>query len=101
MVERHNRNGLAIDPEESTTVGEALRAFTVDAAAATFCENDRGSLEIGKLADLAVLTADPFAVPASRLGAVTSELTMVGGRFAESASAPQSTDGTVQVQPSV
>lgn len=82
MIERRNRNGVAIDPAETITVAEALRSFTVDAAAATFCEDDRGALEPGKYADLAVLTANPFEVPATQLASVTSELTMVGGQIA-------------------
>lgn len=87
MIERRNRNGVEINPEESITITEALRAFTVDAAVATFCEDDRGTLEPGKYADLAILTANPLEVPTTQLATVTSELTMVGGRFATTDSA--------------
>jgi predicted amidohydrolase YtcJ len=80
MVQRTNRNGVVVDEQEAVTVGEALRAFTVDAAFATFTETDRGTLTPGKYAVLAVLTRDAFQVPTAELSTVTSALTMVGGR---------------------
>ena len=43
-------------------------------------EADRGSLEPGERADLAVLTADPLSVPAAKLREITSVLTMVAGQ---------------------
>lgn len=79
MVQRANRNGLIIDPEESISLREALAAFTVDAARATFQEDVAGSLAVGKYADLAVLNTDPFALADDRIATVTSELVMVGG----------------------
>ena len=44
-------------------------------------ERDKGWLGAGALADLAVLSDDLFAVPANRLPAITSVLTLVGGRI--------------------
>jgi predicted amidohydrolase YtcJ len=80
MVNRQNKSGHVIDPGEALTVAEALRSFTVDAAYGCGMESDRGSLEPGKRADLAVLTEDPFAIPVSRLKGVTSELTVIAGQ---------------------
>jgi len=80
MVNRLNRNDLAIDPGEAITVEEALRSFTVDAAAGCFLTAERGSLETGKLADLAVLNKDPLSIPATELATVTATRTLVGGR---------------------
>jgi predicted amidohydrolase YtcJ len=80
MVNRENKSGLVIDPQEALSVEEALRGFTVDAAYGCGMENDRGSLEMGKRADLVVLTEDPFSVPKARLKEVTSALTLVSGR---------------------
>ncbi len=80
MVNRQNRSGLVIDQEQALTVDEALRSFTIDAAYGCGMEADRGSLETGKRADLAVLTGDPFSVPVARLMDITSVLTMVAGR---------------------
>jgi predicted amidohydrolase YtcJ len=79
MVERRNKEGVVINPEQSLTFEEALRAFTADAAYATFQENDRGSLEIGKLADMAILNKDPFKTPSHDLDTVTAQLVLVGG----------------------
>jgi predicted amidohydrolase YtcJ len=82
MVNRRNKNGTVVDAAEALTVAEALRAFTVDAANATGHEDERGTIAPGKLADLAVLNIDPFAVPSLRLPEVTSVLCMVGGDIA-------------------
>ena len=80
MVNRENKSGLVIDPQEALSGEEALRGFTVDAAYGCGMEKDRGSLEAGKRADLVVLTEDPFSVPKARLKEVTSALTLVSGR---------------------
>lgn len=59
----------------------AIRAATNAGAYLTMSERDKGSIEPGKLADLAVLTTDPLTVALSALKDVASELTMVGGRI--------------------
>lgn len=82
MVNRENKNGLVLHPEEALSPAEALRSFTVDAAYATGMERDRGTLEPGKRADLAVLTADPYEAPKNSLQDITSALTLVAGREA-------------------
>jgi predicted amidohydrolase YtcJ len=92
MVNRLNRNDLVIDPGEAITVDEALRSFTVDAAAGAFLEHERGSLEVGKFADLAVLNKDPLTVPLSELSSVTSIRTIVGGRTGHLAQESRRTD---------
>ena len=43
-------------------------------------EDRKGSIELGKLADFAVLTADPMTVPAEAIAAIEAEVTIVGGR---------------------
>jgi predicted amidohydrolase YtcJ len=58
----------------------AIRAATNAGAYLTMSEKDKGAIEVGKLADLAVLTADPLTVELPALKDVASELTMVGGR---------------------
>ena len=59
---------------------EALRLYTVGGAWFSFEEQTRGSLEPGKLADLAVLTDDYFSVPEEQIPDIESTLTIVGGR---------------------
>ena len=67
-------------PEQSITIEEALRAYTVTAAYARFAEDRLGTLEPGKLADMVILDRDPFAIPADQLGQVAVTHTIVGGR---------------------
>jgi predicted amidohydrolase YtcJ len=67
--------------EESMTREQAVIAYTLTSAYAEFAEKDKGSLEPGKLADLAVLSQDIFAVPATELPRTESVLTMVGGKI--------------------
>ena len=57
-------------------------AYTMGSAYAQFAEDDKGSLEPGKLADLAVLSQDIFSVPPEALPGTTSRLTLVGGKVA-------------------
>jgi len=69
-------------PEERVTVDEALRMYTVNAAHASLEEELKGSIEVGKLADLTVLSTDPRVVPPNKIKNITVELTIVGGIIA-------------------
>jgi predicted amidohydrolase YtcJ len=66
-------------PEEQITVDEALQIYTVDAAYASFEENVKGSIEKGKLADLAIISHNPRAVPPKEIGKIKVEMTILGG----------------------
>ena len=68
------------DATETPTREQALRIYTQGSAWFAHEEDRRGSLEVGKLADLAVLSEDFFALPVERIGALESILTVVGGR---------------------
>ena len=59
---------------------DALRFYTTGSAWFSRDENIRGSLEPGKLADLAVLSKDYMTVPVDQIGTIESLLTMVGGK---------------------
>lgn len=65
---------------EAITVEQAVLAYTQTSAYAEFAEKEKGSLEEGKLADLAVLSQDIFAVPIPELPKTESVLTLVGGK---------------------
>lgn len=67
-------------PEETPSREDALRFYTSGSAWFSFDERRRGSLEPGKLADLAVLTKDYMTIPLEEIGGLESVLTMVGGR---------------------
>jgi predicted amidohydrolase YtcJ len=64
---------------EALTMEQALVAYTRGSAYAEFADHEKGTLEPGKLADLAVLSQDIFKVPPQSLPATRSVLTMVGG----------------------
>jgi predicted amidohydrolase YtcJ len=68
-------------PLEAITREQAVTAYTLTAAYAEFAEKEKGSLEAGKLADLAVLSQDIFHVPPEDLPKTESVLTMVGGKI--------------------
>ena len=59
---------------------EALRCATMGGAYLTYDEDKKGSLEAGKLADLAVLSADPLTVAEPAIRDISADMTMVGGR---------------------
>ena len=69
-----------VAPEQALTRMEALRCATADGAYLTFDEDKKGSLQAGKYADLAVLSADPLTVEETKLADITSLMTMVGGQ---------------------
>jgi predicted amidohydrolase YtcJ len=70
-----------VSAEQSLTRAEALRCATHNNAFLTFDEDRKGSLEPGKLADIAVLSADPLMVDEIGIRDITSLMTMVGGRI--------------------
>jgi predicted amidohydrolase YtcJ len=74
--------GAISAPEERITVSQAVDAFTAGGAYASFRESSIGSLEVGKLADLAVLSQDVFSVPPDRIAQTQVTMTIVGGRVA-------------------
>jgi hypothetical protein len=84
-----DRNPGGWVPEQKITVEDALRAYTTGAAYASFDENDKGTLERGKLADLVIIDRDLTAIPPETIRDARIMLTMVGGRIVhETAGAP-------------
>lgn len=80
-VTRRDQAGAMLNAGEGVSAMQALRMYTTAAAYAACQEADRGSIAPGKRADLAVLSANPIAVPPERLGEVKVTMTMVGGRI--------------------
>lgn len=88
MLDGRTVGGTALrGPEETPTREEALRMYTVGSAWFAHDEGRRGSLELGKLADLAVLSKDYMTAPVEQIGGIESLLTMVGGRIVYAAGA--------------
>jgi predicted amidohydrolase YtcJ len=67
-------------PEQKITVGEAVRAFTWGSAYASFQENNKGTIEPGKLADLVVLSEDIFTIPPADIEKARVVTTIFGGK---------------------
>jgi predicted amidohydrolase YtcJ len=67
-------------PEQKITVAEAVRAYTMGAAYASFDEKIKGSIEPGKLADLAVLSDDIFTIDPAKIDRVKVVMTVFDGR---------------------
>jgi len=72
-------------PEERISVEEALEAYTINAAYLSFEENVKGSIEVGKLADLTVLSHNPFKVQTEKIKDIKVEMTIVEGEIVYSA----------------
>jgi predicted amidohydrolase YtcJ len=66
-------------PEERISVSEAFAMHTTTASWVGFEENDKGTLEVGKLADIAVVAEDPFEIQPERIKDLKVEMTLVGG----------------------
>jgi predicted amidohydrolase YtcJ len=77
--------GEAIAPDQRLTRAEALRCATAEGAWLSFEEEEKGAIEVGKLADFAVLSDDPLACPEDTLRDIASTLTVVGGKVVHEA----------------
>lgn len=80
-VNRKTDAGAELGQEQKIGVEEALRAYTLYSAYATFEESEKGSISPGKLADFAVLSDDPTAVPSDYIKNIRVDMTIVGGRL--------------------
>ncbi|MDP6705853.1 MAG: amidohydrolase [Alphaproteobacteria bacterium] len=80
MVNRKAEKGNDLDGSQAVTPLEALRAYTVLGAFAGREEAVKGTLELGKLADIVVLDRDLFEIPKEEIREIRVETTIVGGR---------------------
>ncbi len=78
-VNRTMKDGRTLGPEQRISAFAALRAVTIDAAWQNFEEKTKGSIEVGKLADLVVLAENPLIVDPARLKDIEVLETIVGG----------------------
>jgi predicted amidohydrolase YtcJ len=79
-VTRRTKDGTVFFPDQRMSRLEALRSYTLNAAYAAFEESSRGSLTVGKLADMTVLSADITTVPAEQIRTAAVVYTIVGGK---------------------
>ncbi len=79
-VTRQTATGRVLGPQERLTVEQAIRAQTIDAAWQLFADDVIGSLQVGKYADLVVLSADPRTVPPEQIADLDVRATFLAGR---------------------
>ncbi len=79
-VSRKTAGGRVFFPDQRMSRMEALKSYTLDAAYAGFDEATRGSLEVGKYADVAVLSKDILSVPEDEIPSAQVTYTIVGGK---------------------
>lgn len=80
-VTRKNFFGEALGPEQAISREAALKAYTIDGAYSTFEEKVKGSIEVGKLADLAILSDNPLTVPEEKIKEIQVLATVVDGKI--------------------
>jgi predicted amidohydrolase YtcJ len=81
MVNRRTASGAPFNAGEAITAEEALRAYTWGSAYASRAEHVKGSIEVGKLADFAVLSEDPTAVSPDRIAGLEVVATIIDGEL--------------------
>jgi predicted amidohydrolase YtcJ len=81
MTTRMDPAGHVWGAAQRITLAEAVRSATLDGAHASFEEHEKGTIEPGKMADLVVLSEDPWAVPAEHWQKIKPERTMLGGQW--------------------
>ncbi len=81
-VSRKSVKGFSGDgwhPEQALSREQALKMFTSSPAYAAFEEKDKGSIEVGKLADLTVLSKDIMKIPEPEILSTECTMTVIGG----------------------
>jgi predicted amidohydrolase YtcJ len=81
VITRTTDRGSVIMPSEALTREEALKMYTINNAWASFEESLKGSVEPGKLADMAVLSDDILTCPVDKIKDIESLKTILGGRI--------------------
>jgi predicted amidohydrolase YtcJ len=79
-VTRKGASGRVYGAEEAITIQEALRMYTASGPYLTHEEDLKGTLEVGKLADMIVLGVDPTSIDPQQLLTTKVDLTLIGGR---------------------
>jgi predicted amidohydrolase YtcJ len=73
------KSGEGWHPEQAVSRADALKMFTIWPAYAAFEEKDKGSIEVGKLADFTVLSRDIMKIPEAEILETQNEMTVIGG----------------------
>jgi len=84
MTTAKNNAGSVINGTQTITRMEALRMYTLGSAYLSWDDDKLGSIEVGKLADLAVLSGDPLTASDTEFKKLRSVLTLQGGEMVHS-----------------
>ena len=84
-VTRRTEGNQVIGPEQAVSRQDALKMMTIDAAWLSFEERRKGSIEKGKLGDLAILSDDYLACPPERIKDIRALVTVLGGKVVHEA----------------
>ena len=76
---RQAESGQILQPEERIPVIKALEMYTINGAYASFDEDSKGSISVGKLADMVLLSDDPTEIPPEQVKDIKVEITIVDG----------------------
>ena len=79
-VTRKTATGEAFYPEQAMSRVEALRSYTLNNAFAAFEEDKKGSITVGKLADITILDQDILTIPSDQIKDTKVLYTIIGGR---------------------
>jgi predicted amidohydrolase YtcJ len=79
-VSRRLKDGTVFFPDQRMSRMEALKSYTINGATAAFEEKSRGTLKVGKYADMTVLSQDILTVPDDQIPATKVVYTIVGGK---------------------
>jgi predicted amidohydrolase YtcJ len=80
-VSRRTWTGQTVGADQAISVGDAIRMFTINAAYNAFEEKIKGSIEVGKLADFAVLADNPYDVAPETIKDIPVDMTVVNGKI--------------------
>ena len=81
MVSRKTRDGKVFVPAQRLTRAEALKSYTLNGAYGAFQEKELGSLSVGKLADIVVLSKDIMTIPEEQIPTARVVYTILGGKI--------------------
>jgi len=80
-VTRRTRSGAPFVPEERISVNQAVAMYTINAAYVSGEEKIKGSISPGKLADMVVLSDDPFSIDPEKIKDIKVDMTIMGGKI--------------------
>ena len=81
MVTRELTNGSILGAEQAVSRKEALRLWTIDSAYLMSADRQQGSIEVGKRADLVVLSENYMTVPSQKIKEIGAIMTVLGGKI--------------------